>query len=52
MKPISISVSYDVNISKLSGASSGRDGLELGISYQKYINKDNNSKEAVRCPRF
>ncbi len=52
MKPLSISVSYDANISKLSAASSGRGGLELGISYQKYINKDNSSKEAVRCPRF
>ena len=52
MKPLSISVSYDANISKLSAASNGRGGFELGISYQKFINKDNSSKEAVRCPRF
>ena len=52
IKPLAISLSYDINISKLATASSGRGGFELGISYQKYINKDNTSKEAVRCPRF
>jgi type IX secretion system PorP/SprF family membrane protein len=52
MKPLSVSVSYDANISSLSAASTGRGGLEVGIAYQKYINKDNSSKEAVRCPRF
>lgn len=52
IKPLSISVSYDVNTSGLSSASTGRGGFELGISYQKFINKDNSSKEAVRCPRF
>ncbi|MEO6358023.1 MAG: hypothetical protein ABIU77_27540, partial [Ferruginibacter sp.] len=52
MKPLAISVSYDANISRLSAATMGRGGFELGISYQKFINKDNSSKEAVRCPRF
>jgi hypothetical protein len=52
MKPLSISVSYDTNISNLTSASTGRGGFELGISYQKFINKDNSSREAVRCPRF
>jgi type IX secretion system PorP/SprF family membrane protein len=52
MKPLSISVSYDVNISNLATTSTGRGGFELGISYQKYINKDNSSREAVRCPKF
>ena len=52
IKPLAISVSYDVNTSGLSAASTGRGGFELGISYQKYISKDNSSKEAVRCPRF
>ncbi len=52
MRPLSISLSYDANISKLAVASTGRGGLELGITYQKYINRDNSSREAVRCPRF
>lgn len=52
IRPITFSLSYDANISKLSSATNGRGGFELGISYQKYINKDNSSKDAVRCPRF
>lgn len=52
MKPLSISISYDINISRLSSASSGMGGFELGLSYQKFINKDNTTREAVRCPRF
>ncbi len=52
VRPLSISVSYDVNISQLSAASRGRGGFELGLSYQKFINRDNTSKNAVRCPRF
>ncbi len=52
VKPLSISLSYDVNLSKLASASTGRGGFELGISYQKYLNKDNSSREAIRCPRF
>ena len=52
IRPITFSLSYDANISKLSSASNGRGGFELGISYQKYINKDNSSRDAVRCPKF
>jgi type IX secretion system PorP/SprF family membrane protein len=52
VKPLAISVSYDANISKLSAASSGKGGFELGLSYQKYLKRDNTSKDAVRCPRF
>lgn len=50
-KPISISVSYDINISQLTSASSGRGGFEMALSYQKYFDH-NSSKDAVRCPRF
>jgi len=50
-KPLSISVSYDVNISQLTSASSGRGGFEMALSYQKYF-EHNSSKDAVRCPRF
>ena len=52
IKPLSISLSYDINISNLSSATAGLGGVELGISYQKYLSKGNSSKEAVRCPRF
>ncbi|MES2850597.1 MAG: PorP/SprF family type IX secretion system membrane protein [Bacteroidota bacterium] len=52
MKPLAISISYDANVSKLSSATSGRGGFELGISYQKFIDRNNSSKTALRCPRF
>lgn len=52
VKPFAISVSYDANISQLSSASLGRGGFEIGLSYQKYLTRDNTSREAVRCPRF
>lgn len=52
VKPLTISVSYDANISKLTTASGGRGGFELGLTYQKYIDRDNSSRDAVRCPRF
>ena len=52
IKPFAVSVSYDANISQLSTASGGRGGFEMGLSYQKYLSRDNTSREAVRCPRF
>jgi len=51
-KPLAISVSYDINISQLTSASSGRGGFEMALSYQKYFENNNSSKNAVRCPRF
>ena len=51
-KPLAIAVSYDANISQLTAASGGRGGLELSLTYQKYVNRSNSSSEAVRCPRF
>ena len=53
-KPISISFSYDVNMSQLSSASQSRGGFEMSISYQKFKRTDSKytSSEAVRCPRF
>ncbi len=52
VKPLAISVSYDANLSQLSGASNARGGFEMALSYQKYLSRDNTSREAVRCPRF
>ena len=51
-KPFAIAVSYDVNVSQLKTASSGRGGFELSISYQTYFDRYNSSKDATRCPRF
>jgi type IX secretion system PorP/SprF family membrane protein len=51
-RPFSISVSYDANISKLKTASKGIGGFELGLSYIKYIERYNSSKNKVRCPKF
>ncbi len=52
VRPLAISVSYDTNISPLSSATSGRGGFELALSYQTFLNRDNTSRDAVRCPRF
>jgi type IX secretion system PorP/SprF family membrane protein len=51
-RPLAISVSYDVNISNLKKASYGRGGLELSLTYQKYLDRNNSSKDATRCPKF
>ena len=51
-KPIAIALSYDVNISQLKIASTGRGGLELSVSYQTYFDRNNSTKDAVLCPRF
>ena len=51
-KPLSVSVSYDANISQLSSASHGRGGIEIALTYQKYLNRNNSSNESIRCPRF
>lgn len=51
-KPVAVAVSYDVNVSQLKTASQGRGGFELTLSYQKYFDRDNSTKNAVRCTRF
>jgi type IX secretion system PorP/SprF family membrane protein len=51
-KPMTIAVSYDVNVSQLKAASSGQGGFELSISYQAFFDRDNSTKNAVRCTRF
>ncbi len=52
VKSLAFALSYDVNVSQLKTASQSRGGFELSLSYQKYFDRDNSSKEAVRCPRF
>jgi hypothetical protein len=50
--PYSVAFSYDINISELKAASQGRGGFEISVSYISYVNKDNSSKEKLRCPKF
>jgi hypothetical protein len=49
--PFSVTISYDVNISKLKPSSYGRGGYEISISYIGF-RENNSSLDAVRCPRF
>jgi len=49
--PFSVTLSYDVNISKLKPSSYGRGGFELSVSYIG-LRKNNSSIETLRCPRF
>jgi type IX secretion system PorP/SprF family membrane protein len=50
--PFSIALSYDVNVSQLKTASQGHGGLELSVTYIGFFDRDNSSKNAVKCPRF
>lgn len=50
--PFSVSLSYDVNISKLKTSSYGRGGFEMSLSYTGFFDRDNSSLNAVYCPRF
>jgi predicted amidohydrolase len=51
-RPFSFSVSYDVNISKLATSSYGRGGYELSVTYASFLERENSSLDAMRCPRF
>jgi type IX secretion system PorP/SprF family membrane protein len=50
--PLTFALSYDVNISALKASSQSRGGFELSVSYQNFIDRDNSSRDAVRCPKF
>jgi type IX secretion system PorP/SprF family membrane protein len=52
MHPISIAISYDVNVSQLKTASQGRGGFELSVAYIAFVDRLNSSREKVLCPRF
>lgn len=52
VQPLTFAFSYDVNISSLKTASQGRGGMEFSLSYLKFFDRNNSSREAVRCPRF
>jgi type IX secretion system PorP/SprF family membrane protein len=51
--PFAVSVSYDVNISKLKTASMGRGGFEISVSYVGFSSRlDKSSINSILCPRF
>lgn len=50
--PFSIAISYDINVSELKTASQGQGGMELSVTYAGFFDRDNSSKNAVRCPMF
>lgn len=52
VRPLSIALSYDINISGLKDVSYGRGGFELSLTYQKFLDRDNSAKNALRCPKF
>ncbi|MEO6583549.1 MAG: PorP/SprF family type IX secretion system membrane protein [Ferruginibacter sp.] len=51
-QPLSIAVSYDVNLSKLKSASQGRGGMEISLTYQKFLERYGRVDNSVRCPTF
>ena len=51
-KSLSVTLSYDINISELKTASQARGGFELGISYRGFLDRDNTSRDKVLCPEF
>jgi type IX secretion system PorP/SprF family membrane protein len=51
-RPFSFSVSYDVNMSNLAATSNGRGGYELSVTYAGFLDRENSSANAVRCPHF
>jgi type IX secretion system PorP/SprF family membrane protein len=50
--PFTVSLSYDVNISRLTTSSYGRGGFELSLKYAGFLNRENSTSGAMRCPRF
>jgi type IX secretion system PorP/SprF family membrane protein len=51
-RPIAIAVSYDINLSSLRTASTGRGGFEISLTYQKFLDRYNSSSNSTRCPKF
>ena len=51
-KAIAVAFSYDVNTSLLKTASQGRGGFEISITHTSFFDRDNSTKNAIRCPRF
>lgn len=52
MQSLSVALSYDVNVSQLKTASTGRGGFELSLTYTGFINRENDNTYGTLCPRF
>ena len=52
MLPLSIAISYDVNISSLNTVSQGYGGFELSISYIGFLDRENSCKEQNTLSAF
>lgn len=52
MLPLSVALSYDVNISQLKTVSQGQGGVELSISYVGFLDRQTSSKYKMLCPHF
>lgn len=50
--PFSIAFSYDINVSELKTASQGQGGFELSVTYAGFFDRDNSTKNALKCPTF
>ncbi|RYY90646.1 MAG: type IX secretion system membrane protein PorP/SprF [Chitinophagaceae bacterium] len=46
----SIGASYDASISRVKGATNGRGGFEITLSYKNFLNIRNSSADKLRCP--
>ena len=45
MLPLSMAISYDVNISTLNTVSQGQGGFELSISYIGFLDRENSAQK-------
>lgn len=51
MLPVSVTISYDINMSQLKSTSYGRGGMEISIAYIGF-RKKNSALDQVLCPKF
>lgn len=51
-KSVALSMSYDVNVSRLAQTTYGQGGYELSLTHTGFLDRDNSSANAVLCPKF
>ncbi len=52
MHKVTLGLSYDINVSKLTIASQAKGGFEITGSYKSFLNMRNTSLYQTKCPRF
>ena len=52
MKPLSVAISYDVNLSQLKPASLGQGGFELSMTYIGFLERIDGAKYKMNSPHF